>query len=301
MGWLHRLCSVLVGGWLLASGVGVCADERSAQADEHFARGQQAYQAGEYERARQEFNQALQLLTGDVGAASVPAQLPEPVARVASASPTEDAMRSTTAPAVVEAPYLIGVRDVLGISVWQVADLTRDVTVRPDGKISYPLIGDLPAEGLTLTELDRLLTDRLRLYVRDPQVSVELKTMGQQLRLIVLGEVNRQGVFPLPGRTITIPEAIALGEGFKRIGAKIKDVVVIKGYPQQPQLFHVDVKTLLIKGEDPQRLLVGSGDIVFVSRSWIGNMHAFIDAASPMLNAIFQGVSAYTLYSTLNP
>ena len=250
----------------------------------------------------------------NIGASSViagapPAGTSSPDASTAPAtaqpaSPTTVAGPETAPPAdsvTANAPaaqYLIGVGDVLFISVWQVPDLTRDVTVRPDGKISYPLIGDVPAEGLTFDVMDKLLTERLKLYVRDPQVSVELKSMAQQ-RIVLLGEVNQQGLLAIPGRSVTVPEAIALGQGFKRIGAKVRDVAVLKGYPRHPQLYHVDIKALFAKGEDPQRLVLAGGDIVFVSRSWIGNAHAFIDAAAPALNTIFQGLSTYALYDTI--
>lgn len=285
---------------LLLSSAGVwcwgisTASATASSAQDHIDQGRQAYDAGDYEQARREFEQAL----GAVGGAPA---VDEPHATPLLAVQTIAEPLPPPAPIGSDGtvmPYLLAAGDVLLISVWQVPDLTREATVRPDGKLAYPLVGEVPAEGLTLTELNRLLTERFKLYVRNPQVSVELKSMAQQ-RVVVLGEVNKQGVYPFPGRAITVPEAIAMGEGFKRIGAKIRDVAVLKGYPRQPCLYHLDAKALLLRGEDPQRLLLAGNDIVFVSRSWVGNAHAFIDAVTPMLNSVFQGISAYSLYENL--
>ena len=271
------------------------ADDMTA-AEAHLTDGRRAYDTGDYERAHREFERALQLVDAD-RAPVAPAASDALASRDHSQLSTlNSATGSPADPDVM--PYLITAGDVLVITVWQVPDLTREAIVRPDGKLAYPLIGEVPADGLTLSELHRLLTERFALYVRNPQVSVELKTMAQQ-RIVVLGEVNKQGVHPFPGRTIGVPEAIGLGEGFKRIGAKVKDVAVLTGYPRQPRLHHVNVKTLLLQGRDPQRLALAGGDIIFVSRSWVGNVHAFIDAATPMLSTIFQGISAYSLYDNL--
>lgn len=311
---------------------------RYDQAQQHFEQGRQAYQSGDLETARQEFIDSLSLLeSGRIAAPTATDQVPlfdTPVLdtmprTAASSGPSAIAVPLTTQPVAVApavgsgetppvfgdalagspppaaasavgmaAPYLIAVGDLLHVSVWQVDNLSRDVAVRPDGKISYPLAGDLPAEGMTLTELRQLLTDRLKLYVREPQVTVELKGMAQQ-RIVILGEVNKQGLHAFPGRNVTVPEALALAEGFKRIGAKVKDVAVLKGYPHNPQLYHIDVKTLFSKGEDPQRLVLTGGDIIYVSRTWIGSAHAFLDATTPILNSAFQGLSTYALYDTI--
>jgi len=77
--------------------------------------------------------------------------------------------------------YLIGKGDTLEISVWQWSDLLKDVIVRPDGKISYPLVGDIDAEGMTLTQLRDLLTEKLKAYIKEPQVSVMVKQFGAML------------------------------------------------------------------------------------------------------------------------
>ena len=76
--------------------------------------------------------------------------------------------------------YFISRGDTLDIYVWRWDDLTRDVIVRPDGRISYPLVGDIIAEGLTLIELDEIITELLKEFIRSPEVSVMVKDFGER-------------------------------------------------------------------------------------------------------------------------
>src|SRR3989339_869336 len=84
--------------------------------------------------------------------------------------------------------YQVIVGDTIEIFVWQHTDLTRDIIVRPDGKLSFPLIGDIEAQGRTLTEIDDEVTKKLAEYVVAPQVSVTVKNFAGE-KVIVLGEV----------------------------------------------------------------------------------------------------------------
>jgi polysaccharide export outer membrane protein len=77
-----------------------------------------------------------------------------------------------------ELEYTINKADVLNISVWQWPDLDKEVIVRPDGKISFPLVGDIKAEGLTLTELDEIITEKLKDFIKSPEVSVMITKFG---------------------------------------------------------------------------------------------------------------------------
>ena len=98
--------------------------------------------------------------------------------------------------------YVIGGQDVLDISVWKEAELTRTVPVRPDGKISLPLLNDVQAAGLTPTQLAAQITESLKKFVTNPQVTVIVTQINSQ-RIYILGEVNRAGAYPLlPNMTI---------------------------------------------------------------------------------------------------
>jgi polysaccharide biosynthesis/export protein len=111
---------------------------------------------------------------------------------------------SSTAPkaSTADPNYVIGGQDVLDISVWKEAELTRTVPVRPDGKISLPLLNDVQAAGLTPTQLAAQITESLKKFVTNPQVTVIISQINSQ-RIYLLGEVNRAGAFPLlPNMTI---------------------------------------------------------------------------------------------------
>jgi len=110
-------------------------------------------------------------------------------------------MEATTQP---EPPsdYVIGSDDVLRISVWKEPDLTETLPVRPDGKISMPLLNDVTAAGLTPLQLRDVITERLKKYVTDPRVTVAVTAMNSR-RVFVTGEVNHSGpITLLPNMTV---------------------------------------------------------------------------------------------------
>ena len=98
--------------------------------------------------------------------------------------------------------YKIGAEDVLKVDVWKEADITRQVTVRPDGKISLPLLDDVQAAGLTPTELSGAIREGLKKFITEPQVTVTVTEINSR-RVYVTGEVNRAGAYPmLPNMTV---------------------------------------------------------------------------------------------------
>ena len=101
-----------------------------------------------------------------------------------------DVKKSATA----DPNYVIGAQDVLDINVWKEPDVSRVVPVRPDGKISLPLLNDVQAAGLTPAQLAAQITESLKKYVTNPQVTVIVTTINSQ-RVYILGEVMRPGAF----------------------------------------------------------------------------------------------------------
>ena len=98
--------------------------------------------------------------------------------------------------------YLIGPQDVLDVNVWKETELTKTVPVRPDGKISLPLLNDVQAAGLTPTQLSQSITEKLKRYIAEPQVTVIVTMMNSQ-RVYLIGQVARPGAYPLlPGMTM---------------------------------------------------------------------------------------------------
>jgi len=125
-----------------------------------------------------------------------------------------------------EQPYVIGCGDRLRISVWKDDSLTTETVVRPDGNISFPLIGDIQAKGLTIEDLKTGLNKFLKEYINEPNVSVSVTDI-QSMKIYVLGEVNRPGSIDLISYTDAL-QAIALAGGFT-IYAKKDQVQILRG------------------------------------------------------------------------
>jgi len=116
--------------------------------------------------------------------------------------------------------FLLGPEDVLIVTVWKNQDLSREMVIRPDGMISMPLIGDVPAANLTANNLAKRISDRLTEYMSSPIVSVQLKEVNSYF-IYVMGEVSKPGKFPLKSFT-NIMQGISLAGGFTPFANKNK-------------------------------------------------------------------------------
>lgn len=158
--------------------------------------------------------------------------------------------------------YVIGIADVLRVTVWKNPDLAAEVPVRPDGKISVPLLDDLQAEGLTALELKEVITQRLSEYISNPDVTVIVKDMNSR-RATVVGEVNKPSAI-LINQDTRVVEAIALAGGFSNF-ANRKTVKVLRknGDDWVEYRFNYDA---FVAGKDPDsNLVLAPGDTVVVS------------------------------------
>jgi len=160
------------------------------------------------------------------------------------------------------ADYTIGPSDVLAINVWKDAELTRTVTVRPDGKISLPLAGELEVSGLTALQVQRLIVQRLTEYISNPQVTVIVQEVKSQSYL-VMGKVAKPGSYEL-GKPTTVLEAIAGAGGFLEF-AKVSRIYIIRPKDGGPsETLHFDYKKV-IKGKNPeQNVELRNGDTIVV-------------------------------------
>jgi len=162
----------------------------------------------------------------------------------------------------VPSDYIIGSEDVLDISVWKNDDLSRVVSVRPDGKISLPLIGDVQAAGLTPNQLRDKIIDKLKLYQETAVAAVIVQTVNSY-RVFMVGEVNAPGVYQLKSRT-TILQAIALAGGFTQFASK-NSIVLIRKSPDgmSEEKIHIRFKDLVYSADD-KNLVLKAGDTIFV-------------------------------------
>jgi len=148
--------------------------------------------------------------------AQAPAPPPAPSATAAAAA--------AVAAVPAEKDYVIGPEDVLDIAVWDNTQMSRTVPVRPDGKISLPLLNDVTAEGLTAMELRSRLTTALTPYIPDPVVSVIVRDI-HSFKVTVIGEVKQPGRHELRSRS-TVLDALALAGGFTDYASKGRIVVL---------------------------------------------------------------------------
>jgi polysaccharide biosynthesis/export protein len=124
---------------------------------------------------------------------------------------------------IVTPEYFIGPEDILEITVWKNADLSKTVQVRPDGRISLPLLGDILAVSKTPTQLTEELAAGLKSYMENPTISILVKEVNSY-QLYVLGEVNKPGKYPLKSKT-TLLQGITVAGGFTPMAARNKIVV----------------------------------------------------------------------------
>ena len=124
---------------------------------------------------------------------------------------------------IVTPEYFIGPEDVLNITVWRNVDLSKEVTVRPDGRISLPLIGDITAVGKTPAQLSEDISTKLKEYKENPQVSIVITQVNSYV-IYVLGEVAKPGKYPLRSKT-TLLQGVTIAGGFNASAARNKIVV----------------------------------------------------------------------------
>lgn len=180
------------------------------------------------------------------------------------ATPTVEETKSPNANAALDvaAPvdpkgYKLGPEDVIGLKVWREPELSGQFVVRPDGKITLPLSGDMAVEGKTLDAVREEITKALSQQLNRPEVSVSLLRVGSK-KFYLVGEVNRTGMFPLIV-PITVLEALNAAGGLREFANK-KKIVILRG--SQRIKFNYDE---VMKGKKlEQNILIENGDQVFV-------------------------------------
>ena len=173
---------------------------------------------------------------------------------------TNPAPADSTSRSVAGPDYVIGADDNLHISVWKEADLTTSLPVRPDGKISLPLLNDVQAAGLTPMQLAESITEKLKKYIADPRVTVVVTAMNSR-RIYVLGEVLHTGAVPLLPN-MTVLQALATA-GFTQF-ANLKGIYVLRTENGKQVKLPFNYKQV-VKGADPrQNIALKPGDTVVV-------------------------------------
>ncbi len=162
---------------------------------------------------------------------------------------------------IPDADYKIGPQDVVRIDVWKEPDITRTIPVRPDGKISLPLLNDVQASGLTALQLGNSIRDGLTKYLNNPQVTVTVTEINSR-RVYLTGEVGRPGALQLLPN-MTVLQAISSGGGFTQF-AKRKNIYVLRNEGGK-QVKHPFNYMEVVKGKnEEQNILLLPGDVIVV-------------------------------------
>lgn len=166
-----------------------------------------------------------------------------------------------SAAAAASPNYVIQPQDVLEVQVWKEPEVSKTVPVRPDGKISLPLVNDVEAAGLTAASLTADLTEKLKKFISDPQVTVIVTQVNSQ-RIYVMGEVLRGGTYPLlPGMTVL--QGLSDAGGFTPF-ANPKKIYVLRNQDGKQLKLPFNYKEV-VKGSAPQENIpLKAGDTIVV-------------------------------------
>jgi len=192
-----------------------------------------------------------------VPAAVLNAQTPNPASDAAKPVPPV-----ASSPVAANDPdYKIGPQDVLIINVWKETDVSREVPVRPDGKISLPLLNDVDAAGLTPMQLANSLTESLKKFISSPQVTVIVKEINSR-RVYVIGEVVRAGTFPLLPK-MTVLQIVSSCGGFTQF-ANPKKIYVLRTKDGKQTKIPFNYKEVISGKNTGQNIELQPGDTVVV-------------------------------------
>lgn len=168
---------------------------------------------------------------------------------------------SNPAASAIDADYKIGPQDIIRIDVWKEPDISRTIPVRPDGKISLPLLNDVQAAGLTALQLGNSIHNGLTKFLTSPQVTVSVMEILSR-RVYLTGEVNRAGPVPLLPN-MTVLQALSSGGGFTQF-ARLKNIYVLRTENGTQVKHPFNYKEVRNGKNQEQNILLEPGDVIVV-------------------------------------
>jgi len=178
--------------------------------------------------------------------------------------------------------YFIAPEDTMEVFVWQCPDLSKNVIIGPDGYISYPLVGRIKVDGLSVSQLEDVLRKKLSEYVKDPHVSVMMTKFAGN-KVILLGEVNSTGIFTYKG-IATLIDAIALGGDFTT-DARRDSVILVRGnLTDKPQVTRINMAKIITRGTTDRSIILQPNDVIFVPKTFVANLNKFLRDISPLIS-----------------
>ena len=158
--------------------------------------------------------------------------------------------------------FVLGPEDVLEVSVWRDETLTRKVMIMPDGKFSFPLIGDIQAGGHTVAEVRAMVQKKIREYVPDAPVSVVMEQIRSP-KVYIVGRVNNQGTYIMEGSPLTVAQVIALAGGLTPF-AEGDDIHVLRNSKNQQIAIPIDYDKITQGKDLKDNILLQPGDTIVV-------------------------------------
>lgn len=226
---------------------------------------------------------AAEMARGNATAVSVSRASTSPGAAIPSKG-TYSAPATSATPSSPD--YLLRPGDQLSIVVTQQQDLGNSsanqtpFTVRPDGNVSFPLVGEIHAEGMTVSEFTNAIATSLARYIVNPDVAVNITKLGT-VRVYVFGEAKKPGAFELD-KGHTVMDAIGAAEGFTRDTAKKKIYLIHQDEPKS--LIPVNLNNMLRTGDMSENYVMREGDILYLTRN---HRIDFARDIAPIFNSIY--------------
>ena len=189
------------------------------------------------------------------------AQAPGQVAAPSPAPPAQAAATQSNGTGQPSPDYQIGPEDLLDVSVWNNPALSRTAPVRPDGKISLPLLNDVQAAGLTPMQLRDIIAKKLVEYMPNPEVSVIVREVNR-FKVSVIGEVKKPGRFDFKSKA-TVLDAIALAGGFNDFAARSR-IVILRQDGGGTKRIPINYNKIISTASEQDDFYLQPGDVVVV-------------------------------------
>jgi polysaccharide export outer membrane protein len=186
--------------------------------------------------------------------------------------------------------YTLGPGDVLDIKVYNVENISGSYSVRYDGLIDFPYLGQIPAAGVSLAGFNDDLQSRLGELYFEPEVIAEVQEY-KSCRVYVLGEVNNPGLHNYEARA-TLLDVIAAAGGYK-VSAARASTMVVRAYGDDAAVARIDMEQVIDEGAVALNIPIEKGDIIVVPKTFIANINQFINDISPSLTTYLRANALY--------
>lgn len=180
--------------------------------------------------------------------------------------------------------FVLGPEDIIQVSVWGNSELTAEMPIRPDGLISYPLLGDIQAKGLTPSELKQRITTDLRNYITDASVTVIVKEINS-IKISIAGEVNRPGTYNI-NRPLTLLHLFAMAEGFS-VKADLKKSYILRNGKK----LDIDFFALVKQDDFTQNILLKDNDLIFIHDNFQSRINIMGEVNRPQVIDFQEGMT----------